>query len=154
MLRTKGTTEIEATLRSESSSSHSPPSITTNNITTIVGTFVLPPMDGATLLQHAKMQKWFRKGKPNILADVPYPTDDNDNELPHGAHLDFDTIPPHLHSRRALIWWLRLRKVNVPGNYPMMSFTSECGSQEPGLIQLVDRYRKKNAPCMTLEQVI
>ena len=110
-------------------------------------------MNDTTLLENAKMEKWFRQGVGNILMDAPYPTDSTGNELPHGAVLDFEAVPPKLHPRRALIWWLRLRHVNVPGNYPMHEFLSDCGSKEPGLLQLVRRVRRQRAPCMTVEEV-
>ena len=85
-------------------------------------------MSPAELLQHAQLEKWFREGDDNTLVkEVAYPTDASGNSLPHGAVLDFSQVPVELQSRRALVWWLRLRHVNIPMDYPLNSFTSECG---------------------------
>ena len=108
-------------------------------------------MSPAELLTRARMSKWFRHGD-SLLRDVPYPQE-NGKKLPHGAVLNFEKNPIASHTRRALIWWLRLRGVNLPGSYPMHPFPSPCGGEEPGLIELVERARTSNAPCMTVEQV-
>ena len=85
-------------------------------------------MSTAELLQRAQLEKWFREGDDNTLVEeVPYPTDADGNSLPHGAVLDFTQVPVEFHSRRALVWWLRLRHVNIPMDYPLNRFTSECG---------------------------
>ena len=86
-------------------------------------------MSPAELLKYAQLQKWFRQGDDNTLVqELPYPTDADGNSLPHGAVLDFEQVPVRLHSRRALVWWLRLRHVNIPMDYPLNCFTSECGA--------------------------
>lgn len=82
----------------------------------------------AELLERARMKKWFRKGN-TLTKDVPFPKNLDGEALPHGAVLNFDKKPIILHTRRALIWWLRLRNVNIPGSYPMHSFKSDCGAQ-------------------------
>ena len=112
-------------------------------------------MSALELAKRAKLKKWFREGPKTSLRDIPYPLDDKNRRLPHGAQLDFKNLPVQLHSRRALIWWLRLRKMNIPGNYPLKSFDNEQGGKEPGLLDLVQLVReaKENAPCMTLEEV-
>ena len=85
-------------------------------------------MSPGELLQHAQLNKWFREGDENhLVKEVPYPTDVDGNRLPHGAVLDFAQVPVELQSRRALVWWLRLRHVNIPMDYTSNSFTSECG---------------------------
>ena len=106
----------------------------------------------AELLERARMKKWFRKGN-SLAQDVPFPKNLDGEALPHGAVLNFDKKPIILHTRRALIWWLRLRNVNIPGSYPMHSFQSDCGGEEPGLVDLVQRALDSNAACMTVEQV-
>ena len=112
------------------------------------------PMDHAQLLLHAKLEKWFREGTGNtLLQDVPHPRDKDGNQLPHGAVLKFDDIPIRMHPRKALVWWLRLRHVNVPGGYPMEPFQSPCGADEPGLVGLVQRALDVDAPCMSVEEV-
>ena len=112
-------------------------------------------MSSADLAKHAKMQTWFRQGRKASLKDVPHPTDSNGRKLPHGAKLDFVSVPIKFHPRRALIWWLRLRHMNIPGDYPLQQFVNEHGGIEPGLVQLVELVlkAKENAPCMTLEEV-
>ena len=105
----------------------------------------------AELLERARMTKWFRKGN-SLAQDVPFPKNVDGEALPHGAVLNFDKKPIILHTRRALIWWLRLRNVNIPGSYPMHSFQSDCGGEEPGLVDLVQRTLDSNAACMTVEQ--
>ena len=86
------------------------------------GMFVLAPdMSHSGLLERAQMKNWFRiDGSENDpLRDVPHPTDDNGNKLPHGAVLDFAAVPIRLQPRKALVWWLRLHHVNIPLDYPM-----------------------------------
>ena len=106
----------------------------------------------AELLTRVKMKKWFRHGK-TLAKDVPYPKNIDGKHLPHGAVLNFEKTPIILHSRRALIWWLRLRNVNIPGTYPMESFENPAGGREPGLIDLVQKALETNVPCLTVEQV-
>jgi len=85
-------------------------------------------MSPTELLQRAQLEKWFREGDDNTLVEeVPYPTNADGKRLPHGAVLDFAQVPVELQPRRTLVWWLRLRHVNVPMDYPSNSFMSECG---------------------------
>ena len=113
------------------------------------GTFSLA-MSPAKLLENAKLIQWFRSGPENVLlAEVPYPTDGNGRSLPHGSVLDFSEVPITLHSRRALVWWLRLRHVNVPLDYPMGSFVSECGSTEPGLVSTSHTHTHIHIPLLS-----
>ena len=55
-------------------------------------TFTQTPMSSTDLLQHARMEKWFRRGDDNRVVDVPYPTKGG-KKLPHGALLDFNKVP-------------------------------------------------------------
>ena len=76
------------------------------------------------VLACTQMRRWFREGDENrlSLSNVPYPVDKDGNDLPHGSVLDFQQMPIALHPRTALVWWLRLRNVNVPMSYPMEPF--------------------------------
>ena len=111
-------------------------------------------MSPPELAKRAKLETWFREGPKTSLRDLPHPRDDKNRKLPHGAKLD-RKLPIQLHSRKALIWWLRLRNMNIPGNYPLNSLENEHGGKEPGLVDLVRRVlnAKNAAPCMTLEEV-
>jgi len=55
------------------------------------------------------LRTWAR-GEP--MQPVPYPTTEAGVQLCHGAWLNFDERPPHLHSAIALRRWLKSR--NVP----------------------------------------
>ena len=80
-------------------------------------------MDPCELLDYAKLKKWFREGTENqLMKNVPYPLDADKNPLPHGALLDFDNVPIKYQPRKALVWWARLRHINVPASYPMDPF--------------------------------
>ena len=56
------------------------------------------------------MQTWAR-GDP--VRPVPNPTNAAGQKLCHGAILNFDTRPPHLHSAVALRRWLKSRNVTM-----------------------------------------
>ena len=75
-------------------------------------------MSPLELKERATFKKWFRQGPKASLEDVPYPERDG-KKLPHGAILD-DAVPIQLHTRRAVIWWLRLR--NCPPS-PAYTYT-------------------------------
>ena len=49
-------------------------------------------MPSCDLLEGAQMTKWFRDNKDCTL-DVPYPENDDGQQLPHGALLDFNKVP-------------------------------------------------------------
>ena len=113
-------------------------------------------LDVCEMKKCAEMRKWFREGTKNtLLLDVPYPTDQDGNPLPHGAVLNFHDVPIRAQPRSALIWWLRLRYVNVPGSYPMEPHPNACGSDEPGLFGLVTQALDAGPRCpiMTVEEV-
>ena len=50
-------------------------------------------MGSSDLLECARMNKWFRQGDVNKLRDVPYPTNADGHELPHGSVLNFNKTP-------------------------------------------------------------
>ena len=56
------------------------------------GTFALNLVN-SDLLDFAKVKKWFRQPDEVIGKDVPHPTNDDGEKLPHGAELDFERIP-------------------------------------------------------------
>ena len=61
------------------------------------GTFQTTALSSVDLYAGSRLEKWFRKGKDNVLLhEVPYPRDVDGNKLPYGAILDFDKVPIRL----------------------------------------------------------
>lgn len=58
----------------------------------------------------ATLKTWARGG---AVRPVPYPTNAAGQKLCHGAVLNFDVRPPHLHSAIALRRWLKARNATI-----------------------------------------
>ena len=70
-------------------------------------------MSSSDRKSEATFSTWARG---DVIRPVPNPTNAAGQKLCHGAILNFDVRPPHLHSTIALRRWLKSRNVSIPTN--------------------------------------